>query len=79
MSLYLYNTLTRKKELFIPISESSVSLYSCGPTVYGMILIRFHVHLIKQPLQTQQESSTPVLNEVSADYRTLRCNQKYFV
>jgi cysteinyl-tRNA synthetase len=31
--LYLYNTLSRKKEEFIPIKET-VGLYTCGPTVY---------------------------------------------
>ena len=31
----LYNTLTRKKEEFIPLKEKSVSMYSCGPTVYN--------------------------------------------
>ncbi|HOY40121.1 MAG TPA: cysteine--tRNA ligase [Bacteroidales bacterium] len=33
--LYIYNTLTREKELFIPISEPYVGMYVCGPTVYG--------------------------------------------
>ncbi len=32
--LYLYNTLTRKKELFEPIISGEVGFYSCGPTVY---------------------------------------------
>jgi cysteinyl-tRNA synthetase len=35
MSLYLYNTLTRQKELFQPIAPPFVGLYVCGPTVYG--------------------------------------------
>ncbi len=30
----LYNTLTRKKEVFKPIHQGSVGMYSCGPTVY---------------------------------------------
>jgi cysteinyl-tRNA synthetase len=34
MALRLYNTLTRKKELFKPISKGKVGLYTCGPTVY---------------------------------------------
>ena len=33
--LHIYNTLTRKKELFIPIHEPNVGMYVCGPTVYG--------------------------------------------
>ncbi|MFA6806248.1 MAG: class I tRNA ligase family protein, partial [Bacteroidales bacterium] len=35
MELYVYNTLTRKKELFEPINPPHVGLYVCGPTVYG--------------------------------------------
>lgn len=34
-SLHLYNTLTRKKELFEPINAPHVGLYVCGPTVYS--------------------------------------------
>ena len=33
----LYNTLTRKKEEFIPIVDGKVSMYNCGPTVYDYI------------------------------------------
>ena len=33
--LKLYNTLTRKKEEFIPIKKGTVKMYSCGPTVYN--------------------------------------------
>ena len=32
--IYLTNTLTRKKDKFIPIKENFVGIYSCGPTVY---------------------------------------------
>lgn len=32
--LILYNSLTRKKEEFAPISPPSVGMYTCGPTVY---------------------------------------------
>ena len=31
----IYNTLTRKKEQFIPLHEPHVGMYVCGPTVYG--------------------------------------------
>ena len=33
--LYIYNTLSRKKEQFVPIKEPMVGMYVCGPTVYG--------------------------------------------
>ena len=34
MDLKLYNTLTKTKEIFKPIDEKEVKIYSCGPTVY---------------------------------------------
>jgi len=33
--LYLFNTLTKKKENFVPIHAPFVGMYVCGPTVYG--------------------------------------------
>jgi len=39
MSLKIYNTLTRKKEKFIPIKKGEVGMYICGPTVYNYIHI----------------------------------------
>lgn len=33
----LYNTLTRKKENFVPVEEGKVNMYTCGPTVYNYI------------------------------------------
>ena len=33
--LFIYNTLTRRKEHFVPLQEPMVGMYVCGPTVYG--------------------------------------------
>ena len=35
MPLQLFNTLNRKKELFVPLNDKQVGLYTCGPTVYA--------------------------------------------
>lgn len=35
----VYNTLTRKKEEFVPIDEKEIKIYVCGPTVYNF----FHI------------------------------------
>ncbi|QOX65437.1 cysteine--tRNA ligase [Anoxybacterium hadale] len=35
----IYNTLTRKKEEFVPIDENEIKIYVCGPTVYNY----FHI------------------------------------
>ena len=34
-SLIIYNTLTRRKERFVPLHAPHVGMYVCGPTVYG--------------------------------------------
>ena len=39
MALKIYNTLTRKKEPFVPLREGEVGMYVCGPTVYD------HAHI----------------------------------
>ncbi|RXZ01009.1 cysteine--tRNA ligase [Fictibacillus sp. S7] len=39
MSLVIYNTLTRQKEVFKPLEEGKVKMYVCGPTVYNYIHI----------------------------------------
>jgi len=39
MAIQIYNTLTRKKETFVPLEEGKVKMYVCGPTVYNYIHI----------------------------------------
>ena len=34
-NLFIYNTLSRRKEQFVPLNEPFVGMYVCGPTVYG--------------------------------------------
>lgn len=37
--MYIFNTLTRRKEKLVPINEGEVRIYACGPTVYNFIHI----------------------------------------
>lgn len=37
--MQIYNSMTRKKEEFVPIHEGKVGIYACGPTVYNF----FHI------------------------------------
>ncbi len=37
--MYIYNTLTKRKEEFKPLENGKVSMYVCGPTVYNLIHI----------------------------------------
>lgn len=39
MSIKIYNTLTKRKEEFVPLEEGKVKMYVCGPTVYNLIHI----------------------------------------
>jgi cysteinyl-tRNA synthetase len=36
-SLKIYNSLSKEKEVFIPVNEGSVGMYVCGPTVYSNV------------------------------------------
>ncbi len=44
--MYLFNTLQRRKEEFVPIDEKNVRMYVCGPTVYD----RAHLGNAKTPV-----------------------------
>ena len=39
----IYNSLTRKKEEFVPLKPGKVSMYVCGPTVYNY----FHIGMVE--------------------------------
>jgi cysteinyl-tRNA synthetase len=39
MAIQIYNTLTRKKDIFVPLEKGKVKMYVCGPTVYNYIHI----------------------------------------
>ncbi len=39
MSLFLYNTLSRRPELFVPLAANCPTMYVCGPTVYNYVHI----------------------------------------
>src|SRR5258708_3746947 len=39
MDIYYYNTLTRAKDKFEPLSKHEVTMYTCGPTVYRYVHI----------------------------------------
>ena len=34
-NLFIYNSLSRRKERFVPVHDGAVGMYVCGPTVYG--------------------------------------------
>lgn len=65
--LYLYNTLTRSKELFTPIEPGKVKMYCCGPTVYnyqhiGNLRTFFFEDILKRTLLYNGYSVFHVMN-----------------
>lgn len=52
MDIILYNTLTRKKEIFKPLKEKQAKIYTCGPTVYYFAHIgNFRAYLFMDTLR----------------------------
>jgi cysteinyl-tRNA synthetase len=54
--IFLYNSLTKKKETLIPIHPPDVGLYTCGPTVYGFPHIgNFRTYILSDLLRRTLE------------------------
>ncbi len=75
--LQFYNTLSRKKEAFIPIDEGSVRLYTCGPTVYNYAHIgNFRAYmfedLLRRYLKYKGYAVTQVMNITDVDDKIIR-------
>lgn len=67
MKLFLYNTLTRQKEEFIPLIPGKVGMYSCWPTVYytphiGNLRATFTADLFRNTLKLLWYQVTAVMN-----------------
>ncbi len=77
MKLYLYNTLTRKKEEFVPLKEGYVGFYSCGPTVYNYAHIgnlRYFVFsdILKRVFLFNNYKVKHVMNITDVDDKTIK-------
>ena len=83
MTIHLYNTLTRTKDVFVPIDPSNVRMYVCGPTVYDFahignarpaivfdVLFRLLRHLYGEAGVTYVRNITDVDDKINA--RALR-------
>ena len=81
MVLRIYNTLTRKKEIFKPIKPGFVGIYTCGPTVYDFAHIgnfRAYVFqdLFKRYLRYKGYRVKHVMNITDVDDKTIRNSRK---
>jgi cysteinyl-tRNA synthetase len=74
--LRFFNTLTRKKEKFVPLEKSKVKMYTCGPTVYdyahiGNLRTFVFQDLLKRWLEYRGYEVTQVMNLTDVDDRTI--------
>jgi cysteinyl-tRNA synthetase len=79
--LKVYNTLTRKKQVFKPLKGKEVGLYSCGPTVYnyahiGNLRTYLFNDLLKRSLQFLGYNVVHVMNITDVDDKTIKTSMK---
>ena len=80
MSLKLYNTLTRKKEVFKPINKNSVGIYLCGPTIYnhvhiGNLRAYLFADILRRYFEFKDYKIKEVMNLTDVDDKTIRDSQ----
>ncbi len=79
MTLKLYNTLSRKKEEFVPLQDKKVKMYACGPTVYSYPHIgnyRAYVFedLLRRYLEYKDYDVTLIMNITDVDDKTIKAS-----
>lgn len=77
LSLKLYNTASRQKEVLIPLEDKHVRLYTCGPTVYHYAHIgnfRTYVFedILRRTIKLLGFTITQVMNLTDVDDKTIR-------
>ncbi|MEL1224731.1 MAG: cysteine--tRNA ligase, partial [Candidatus Neomarinimicrobiota bacterium] len=77
MNIKLYNSYSRKKELFKPINPGKVGLYTCGPTVYdfahiGNFRTFIFEDLLKRWLIHTGYEVTHIMNITDVDDKTIK-------
>ncbi len=80
-NLCLFNTLTRRKEKFVPLEEGEIRMYTCGPTVYdfahiGNFRAFLFEDLLKRWLEYRGYRVTHVMNLTDVDDKTIKGSQK---
>ena len=82
MEINLYNSLSKKLEVFKPVVENEVSMYSCGPTVYnnahiGNMRAFLFADLLQRVLRVVGKYDVKwVMNITDIDDKTIRDSQK---
>src|SRR3990170_8625957 len=81
MVLKLYNTLSGEKEVFSPLNDSIVGIYSCGPTVYdvahiGNLRAYVFADLLRRYLELKGFKVRQVMNITDLDDKTIRASRE---
>jgi cysteinyl-tRNA synthetase len=81
MTLTIYNTLTRKKEPFVPLEPGHVRMYVCGPTVYapahvGHAMSSIVFDVIRRYLEFRGYQVRHVMNFTDVDDKIIRRAQE---
>ncbi|VVB86769.1 Cysteine--tRNA ligase [uncultured archaeon] len=84
MVLKFYNTLSGEKEVFVPLNDGHVGMYSCGPTVYGFAHIgnlRAYVFadVLRRYLEFKGYTARQVMNITDLDDKTIRASKEQSV
>lgn len=78
--LKLFNSLSRKKEKFVPLADKKVGMYTCGPTIYNYAHIgNFRAYifedLLRRYLKYKGFKVTQVMNLTDVDDKTIKGSQ----
>lgn len=77
MSIQIYNSMSRQKEVFVPKQEGKVNMYVCGPTVYDYIHIgnarpAIFFDVVRRYLEYKQYEVNYVVNLTDVDDRLIK-------
>jgi cysteinyl-tRNA synthetase len=77
----LYNTLSRKKEIFKPIKKGKVGMYVCGPTIYdyahiGNLMAYTNADVLRRVLLQDGFKVKEVMNLTDVDDKTIKRSQE---
>lgn len=81
MVLKLYNTLSGEKEVFFPLYDMQVGMYSCGPTVYdfahiGNLRAYTFADVLRRYLEFKGYKVRQVMNITDLDDKTIRASKE---
>jgi cysteinyl-tRNA synthetase len=83
MTLRLHNTLTKTIDVVTPIKAGTITIYSCGPTVYdhvhiGNLSAFITADILRRTIAAQNLSVKHVMNFTDVDDKTIRRSQEQY-